>query len=73
MSSGNITYKVMVYVGDFGSHEVRCVYTTNKEKNAEKFLHEYLRTNSDVCKAYIERSYSRNEIRRFKRMREEDE
>lgn len=73
MSKGNMTYNVCVYVGDFDSREVKVVYTTSKESSAQKFLHEYLRKNPDVSKAYIERKYSRNEIRRSKRMREDED
>lgn len=73
MSKGNITYSVCIYVGDFDSRQSMVIYTTSKESNAQKFLHEYLRSHPEVQKAFIERKYSRNEIRRSKRMREEDE
>lgn len=73
MSKGNMIYNVCIYVGDFDSREVRVVYSTSKESSAQKFLHEYMRKNPDVQKAYIERKFSRNEVRRSKRMREEDE
>ena len=73
MSKGNMTYNVCIYVGDFNSRETRVIYSTSKESNAQKFLHDYMRKNPEVQKAFIERRYSRNEDRRFKRMREEDD
>lgn len=73
MSKGNMMYNVCVYVGDFDSKEIRVIYSTSKESKAQDFLHEYLRKNPEICKAYIERKFSRNEGRRSKRLREEDE
>ena len=73
MSKGNITYNVCIYVGDFDSRETRVIYSTSKESNAQKFLHDYMRKNTDVQKAFIERKYSRNEMRRSKYFREEEE
>ena len=71
MSNGNCTYKVVIYVGGIESHDRRVIYTTSKESNAEKFLNEYLKRNPDVCKAYIERSFSRKDRRSAKRFRDE--
>lgn len=73
VSKGNMMYNVCIYVGDFDSKEVRVIYSTNKESKAQEYLHDYLRNNPEICKAYIERKYSRNEDRRSKYMREEDE
>ena len=72
MSKGNCIYNVVVYSGGMDSHDCRVVYTTSKESNAEKFLNDYLKKNPNVCKAYIERSYSRQDRRNAKRFREED-
>lgn len=73
MSKGNCTYNVVVYVGGMDSHDRRVIYTTSKESNANKFLHDYLQKNEDICKAYIERSFSRQDRRDAKRFREDDE
>ena len=73
MSKGNCIYKVCIYVGGFESHDFKVIYTTSKMANAERFLHEYTDQHPEVCKAYIERSYGREELRRFKRLREEEE
>ena len=72
MSKGNMIYSVCIYVGDFDSRETRVIYTASKESDAQKYLHDYLRKNPDVQKAYIKRKYSRNENIRSKRMREEE-
>ena len=72
MSKGNCTYNVCVYTGDFYSHDSKVVYTTSKQSNAERFLHEYCRNHPEVSKAYIERKYERNNRRQAKYMREED-
>lgn len=72
MSKGNCIYKVCVYVGGINSHESKVVYTTSKMSNAERFLHEYLDEHSEVCKAFIERSYGRDTKRSAKYMREDD-
>lgn len=73
MSKGNCIYKVCVYVGGFNSHEAKVVYTTSKMANAERFLAEYTREHSEVCKAYIERSYGRDYKRSAKHMREDED
>lgn len=73
MSKGNIIYNVVIYVGDFDSKERRVIYSSSKESNAQKFLHDFLRKNDDVCKAYIERIYSRQAGRERKHFREDDE
>ena len=72
MSKGNCIYNVVIYVGGMDSHDVRVVYTTSKQSNADKFLNDYLKKNADVCKAYIERSYSRQDRRNAKRFIDED-
>ena len=72
MSKGNIIYLVVKYEGDINSHETRVIYTTSKESQAEKFLHAYLKNHPEVCKAYIERRFSRESVRDAKRRREED-
>lgn len=73
MSKGNCIYKVCVYVGGMSSHEVKVVYTTSKMSNAERFLHEYTKEHSEVCKAYIEREYTRDSRRNAKYMREDED
>lgn len=73
MSKGNMMYNVCVYIGDFDSKEYRVIYSSSKESKAQDFLHEYLRKNPNVCKAFIERKYSRNENKRSKYLREEEE
>ena len=72
MSKGNCIYNVVVYVGEFTSHDTKVVYTTSKESNAERFLHGYLKEHPEVNKAFIERIYGRAEKRNAKYMREED-
>ena len=72
MSKNNCIYNVVVYVGDFYSHDTKIVYTTSKMSNAEAFLNKYTKEHPEVCKAYIERSYDRNARRNAKHMREED-
>ena len=52
-------YKVVVYVGDFTSHDRRVVYTTSKESDAKKYLFDYMKDNPDISKAYIECDYNR--------------
>jgi len=56
MAKGKMLYQVVVYVGDFYSHDTKTVYTCSKESGAEKFLHKYLKEHKEVCKAYIEKS-----------------
>ena len=73
MSKGNCIYNVCVYTGGFTSRESKVVYTTSKQSNAERFLHEYCRQHPEVCKAYIERSYGRNIQRNAKRLREDED
>lgn len=73
MGSGNITYNVVIYTGEFYSHDRRVVYSSGKRANAEKFLHEFLKTHDEVQKAYIEARYGRQAGRDLKHMREEDE
>lgn len=73
MSKGNCIYKVCVYMGGYDSHDARVVYTTSKQTNAERFLHEYCEEHPEVCKAYIERSYGREAQRNAKHMREDEE
>ena len=73
MSKGNCTYDVVVYIGNFSSHDTRVIYTTSKESNAERFLHSYLKEHPEICKAYIERSYRRFDERRAKHMREDED
>lgn len=73
MAKGNCIYKVVVYVGDMTSHDTKTVYTTSKQSKADKFLHDYCKEHVEVCKAYIERSYSRESIRNEKRRYEDDE
>ena len=72
VSKGNCLYKVCVYVGGLYSHESKVVYTTSKMANAERFLHEYIKSHHEVCKAYIERSYTHESKRNAKYMREND-
>ena len=72
MSKGNMTYEVVIYIGGFDSKETRVLYTTSKEKDAERYLHTYLRSHPEVSKAFIQRSYSRNVQRRVKRFREDE-
>lgn len=73
VSKGNCLYNVVVYVGNLSSHDSKCVYTTSKMSNAERFLHEYTKEHPEVCKAYIERSYSREAKRNAKYMREDED
>lgn len=72
MSKGNCIYNVVVYVGDFSSHDTRIIYTTSKQSNAERFLHSYCNEHPEVCKAYIERTYGHDSRRNAKYMREDD-
>lgn len=73
MSKGNCIYNVFVYVGDMSSHNAKCVYTTSKQSEADKYLHDYIKKHPEVQKAYIERSYGRQNIRYAKYMREDEE
>ena len=73
VSKGNCIYRVVVYVGEFTSHDTKVVYTTSKESNAERFLHAYLKEHTEVNKAFIERTYGRTEKRNAKYMREDYE
>lgn len=73
MAKGNMIYSVVVYIGDFMSHDTRVIYTCSKESQAQRYLHTYLKSHPDVSKAYIERSTSRHTLRETKRMREDDE
>lgn len=73
MSKGSCMYSVYVYVGGLSSHDVKKIYTTSKQSDAEKFLHAYTKKHEEVCKAYIERSFGRSDLRKAKRMREEDD
>ena len=73
MSKNNCIYNVVVYVGDFMSHDRRTVYTCSKQSKAEQFLHDYCKDHEEVTKAYIERSYGREALRRCKHDYEEDE
>ena len=72
MAKGNCVYKVVVYVGDFASHDTRVVYTTSKESKANTYLHDYLKSHPEVNKAYIERSFGREAMRNAKRSYEDD-
>ena len=72
MSKGKCIYKVVVYVGDFMSHDTRTIYTTSKMSKAEEYLHDYCNAHPEVVKAYIERSYGREDIRNAKRSYEDD-
>lgn len=73
MSNRNCIYNVVVYSGGMSSHETRVVYTTAKESNAERFLHAYCKEHPEVCKAYIERIYGRENGRNAKRFREDED
>lgn len=73
MGKNNCTYKVCVYVGGMDSYNAKVVYTTSKQSNAERFLHQYTREHPEVCKAYIERSYGRDARRNAKYMREDED
>ena len=73
LAKGNCIYNVVVYVGGLDSQQTKVVYTTSKMANAERFLHEYTSKHSEVCKAYIERSYSRQDRRNAKYMREDED
>lgn len=71
MAKGNMLYKVVVYVGGLSSHDTRTVYTCSKEKDAENYLHKYLKEHPEVCKAYIERDYN-TRLERNRREVDED-
>lgn len=73
MSNKNCVYNVVVYEGGFASHTTKVVYSTSKLSNAERFLHEYCRKHAEVCKAYIERVYTRDSKRNAKYMREDED
>lgn len=73
MSKGNCIYNVVIYTGDFMSHDKKVVYTTSKESNAERFMHSYLKEHPEISKAYIERSFGREARRNAKYMREDEE
>lgn len=72
MSKGNCIYNVVVYIGGFESHDRKVVYTTPKESKANEYLHKYMREHEEVCKAFIERSFNRAEMRNAKRFIDED-
>ena len=73
MAKGNCIYKVVVYVGDFTSHDTRTIYTTSKQSKAEEYLHDYCKEHPEVTKAYIERSYGREAMRNEKRRFDDEE
>lgn len=73
MSKSNCVYNVVIYVGGFESHDKRTIYTCSKESKAEEFLHDYCREHEEVCKAYIERSYRRGDLRDRKRQFDDEE
>ena len=73
MAKGNIIYTVVVYVGDFSSHDRRVIYSTSKQSQAEKYLHDYCKEHDEVSKAYIERSFCRQAQRDAKRRYEDED
>lgn len=73
MGKGNCVYKVVIYVGDFYSHDKRVIYTSSKMSKAEEYLHDYCRSHPELSKAYIERSYGREEMRNAKRHYDDEE
>lgn len=73
MANGNCVYKVCIYTGNMESRESRCIYTTSKQSKAEAYLHSYLREHPEVCKAYIEREFTRQSMRDRKSRYYEDE
>ena len=73
MGKGNCVYKVVVYVGDFNSHDRRIIYVTGKQSKAEQYLHDYCKEHDEVCKAYIERSYGREALRNEKHRFDDEE
>ena len=58
MSKGNMLYRVVVYVGGLSSHSTKTVYICSKESEADKYLHDYIKAHTEVCKAYIERDFN---------------
>lgn len=73
MGKGNCVYNVVIYVGDFMSHDKRTIYTCSKQSKAEQYLHDYCKSHDEVCKAYIERSYGREALRNNKRKFDDEE
>lgn len=49
----NKTYEVYIYEDSY-STKVKLVKTFRKYEQAKKFLHDYLRENTEVSRAYIE-------------------
>lgn len=54
MSKHNNLYSVVVYIGDLQSHTTKTLYQTTKLSEAERYLHQYIDSNPDCLKIYIE-------------------
>lgn len=60
MSKHNKIYKVVAYIGDLHSRTTLVLYETTKMSKAESYLYDYLDSNPNCCKAFIESSYVDN-------------